>query len=266
MKQSSKISEFPSPEDNTGDFIHHLIELRQRLLYCVIFFFLSFCISYFFSEAIFQFLVAPLAKIFKAEDGRRLIYTGLTEAFVTYMKVAFFTAAFVTFPLTALQTWKFIAPGLYKHERQVFLPFLLATPALFLIGAGFAYYIILPNAWAFFLSFETPGLPGQLPIQLEARVHEYLSLVMQLVMAFGISFQLPVVLILLARIGIITTSGLQKNRKYSFLFIMIASAFLTPPDVLSMIGLALPLYGLYELSVLAVKYTTTTREEGVNCA
>jgi sec-independent protein translocase protein TatC len=264
MNNTAEIKEFPIPmeEPEATDLISHLMELRTRLIYCVMFFFVSLGVCYYFSEHIFQFLVEPLATLLKDHPGHRLIYTGLTEAFVTYIKVSFFAAAFFSFPILAVQVWKFIAPGLFKSEKKVFLSFLMTTPVLFVLGAGFAYYFILPNAWSFFLSFETPGGAGQLPIQLEARVHEYLSLVMQLVLAFGISFQLPIVLILLARIGIVKVETLKKNRKYAFLFIMIASAFLTPPDVLSMLGLAFPLYILYEISLVAVKYTA--RKKNIN--
>lgn len=260
MKNTAEIKYFPQPEPEVEadqmSLVEHLVELRQRLVQCVLFFFTALLVCYYYSEGIFQFLVAPLADLLKDHPGHRLIYTGLTEAFVTYIKVAFFAASFLSFPMLAIQIWKFIAPGLYHSERRFFLSFLMSTPALFLMGSSFAYYFILPNAWSFFLSFETPGGPGQLPIQLEARVHEYLSLVMQLVMAFGISFQLPIVLILLARVGWLKVETLRKNRKYAFLFIMIASAFLTPPDVLSMLGLAFPLYFLYEISLMTVKYIT----------
>lgn len=245
------------------DLIGHLIELRQRLVYCVLYFLAAFCTCYYFSDHIFLFLVNPLSELLKEMPGRRLIYTGLTEAFVTYIKVSFFAAIFVSFPVFAIQVWKFIAPGLYKSERKVFLNYLLMTPALFVMGSALAYYFILPNAWSFFLSFESPGGAGQLPIQLEARVYEYLSLVMQLVLAFGISFQLPIVLILLARIGLLKVESLERNRKYAFLIIMIASALLTPPDVLSMLGLAFPLYVLYEISLLAVKYTVKRNQKNI---
>lgn len=264
MNNTAQIKYFPGQEPELEpegmDLVGHLVELRQRLIYCVMFFFAALCVCYYYSEPIFQFLVAPLAQLLQDHPGHRLIYTGLTEAFVTYIKVAFFAATFLSFPILAMQVWKFLAPGLYAGERRIFMVFLLCTPVLFILGAAFAYYFILPNAWSFFLSFETPGGPGQLPIQLEARVHEYLSLVMQLVLAFGISFQLPIVLILLARVGVLKIETLRKNRKYAFLFIMIASAFLTPPDVLSMLGLAFPLYFLYEISLIAVKYTSRSKE------
>jgi sec-independent protein translocase protein TatC len=233
----------------TMPLVAHLIELRRRLIYALGAFLITFCVAYAFSDQIFLFLVRPLIKLFAGEGNRRLIYTGLTEAFVTYIKVAFFTAAFVSFPIIASQVWMFVAPGLYAREKRTFLPFLIATPILFLLGALFAYYMIIPNAWKFFLSFETPAQTGILPIQLEARINEYLSLVMQLILAFGFSFQLPVVLMLLVRIGVLSKTLLIKNRKYAFLIIMIVSAFLTPPDVLSMLGLAFPLYLLYEISL-----------------
>ncbi len=247
--------------------IEHLLELRQRLIYSVVAFAIAFAFAYAYSQEIFEFLLRPLANVFEGEGGRRLIYTGLTEAFVTNIKVALFSATFISFPIVAGQIWMFVAPGLYKHEKRSFLPFLMATPILFIIGAAFAYYAIIPSAWQFFVSFETPGGPGSLPIQLEARVQEYLSLIMQLILAFGISFQLPIVLVILAKIKLITAHMLAARRKYAFLLIMIASAFLTPPDVLSMLGLALPLYILYEISVLLVriveKRSLTTGEASV---
>ncbi len=242
-----------NPNATKLPLIDHLIELRRRLIYSVGCFMVAFVTCYIFAEDIFRFLVRPLAVLLEHEVGRRLIYTGLTEAFVTNIKVAMFAAICISFPIIASQIWVFIAPGLYAHEKRFFLPFLIATPVLFILGAAFAYYGIIPNAWRFFLSFESPGGPGMLPIQLEARVHEYLSLIMQLILAFGISFQLPIGLVLLGRVGLVTSQMLAKRRKYAFLFIMIVSAFLTPPDVLSMLGLAFPLYLLYEISVLLVR-------------
>lgn len=236
-------------KEMTMPLVAHLIELRRRLIYALGAFLTTFCLAYIFSDQIFLFLVKPLVALFGGEDNRRLIYTGLTEAFITYLKVAFFTASFVSFPIIASQIWMFIAPGLYAREKRTFLLFLLSIPILFVLGACFAYYVIIPNAWKFFLSFETTAQPGVLAIQLEARVNEYLSLVMQLLLAFGFSFQLPIALMLLVRIGALSKTFLVKNRKYAFLIIMIVSAFLTPPDVLSMLGLAFPLYLLYEISL-----------------
>lgn len=240
--------------------VDHLIELRRRLLYSVFAFFSAFLVCYYFSEEIFAFLIRPLAEALKDKEGRRLIYTGLAEAFFTYLKVAFFSAAFLSFPIVANQLWIFIAPGLYSQEKRVALPFLLATPILFFLGAAFAYYIIIPPAWQFFLNFETHGTSETLPIQLEARVGEYLSIIMRLIMAFGICFQLPILLFLLARVGILQYQMLEKYRKYSFIMILVVSALLTPPDVLSMVGLALPLYGLYEISILLIRLLIKTKK------
>ena len=242
------ISDHPQP------LIEHLVELRQRLIYALIGFFAAFALCYAYSEEIFQFLVQPLATLLQEKGHRRLIYTGLTEAFLTYIKVAAFSAAFLSFPVVASQLWMFIAPGLYRTERKVFVPLLLATPLLFLIGAAFAYYVIFPAAYAFFLSFETPGSTGQLPIQLEAKVNEYLSFVMRLIFAFGISFELPVLLTLLANVGIVTSQGLITKWRFAVVGIFIVAALITPPDMLSMIGLAIPLIVLYGLSILMVKW------------
>ncbi len=246
--------------------MHHLLELRRRLIYTVIVFMLAFGLSYFFSESIFQFLARPLVQAFKGDTGRRLIYTGLAEAFLSHVKVGLFAACFVSFPMVASQIWLFIAPGLYEREKKAFWPFLLATPVLFIIGAAFAYWGIIPTAWKFFLQFESLGAAGHLPIQLEARMSEYLSIVMQLLLAFGICFELPVVLVLLARIGIVQSQMLAQKRKYAFLIILILSAVLTPPDVLSMIGLATPLYALYEISIMLVKLMEKRRSKGVDLA
>ena len=241
--------------NNPGSFVSHLSELRSRLVKSFVFLILLFIISYIFSTENYSFLVQPYtdAVLDKSLD-RRLIFTALHEAFVTYLKVAFFTAFFITSPFFLIQLWKFVAPGLYRNEKQALLPYLLATPILFISGGFIVYYLIMPLAIKFFLGFETIAEPGVIAIQLEAKVNEYLSLIMRLIFAFGISFQLPVILSLLARIGIIDSEYLRQRRKYFVVIIFAMAAILTPPDPITQIGLALPLLLLYELSILTVKF------------
>ena len=243
-------------------FVGHLVELRERLIHSIIFLFILFAVSYFFSEKIYSFLVNPYAEAVKESDlDRRLIFTALQETFLTYLKVSFFTAFFFTSPYILMQIWKFIAPGLYDHEKNAIMPYLILTPVLFLLGGMLVYYLIMPLAIKFFLSFESTGLSTTLPIQLEAKVNEYLSLVMKLIFAFGLSFQLPIVLSLLARIGLIDSRFLKERRKYVVVIIFAAAALLTPPDPITQIGLAIPLLILYELSILSVKIIENKTKE-----
>ena len=240
--------------EQSTSFVGHLTELRTRLVKTFFFLIIAFIFSYFFAEEIYSFLVKPYSNaIIENNLDRRLIFTALHEAFLTYLKVAFFASFFITSPILITQVWKFVAPGLYKNEKKALLPYLVATPILFLFGGFLVYYFIMPLAIKFFLSFESAGSTSMIPIQLEAKVNEYLSLVMRLIFAFGISFQLPVVLSLLARIGIVDSAYLKLRRKYVVVIIFAAAAILTPPDPITQIGLALPLLLLYELSILTVK-------------
>lgn len=237
--------------DKKQSFIEHFCELRNRLLFSAIFFFASFIICYYYSANIYKFLADPLLNVYNNEMGRRLIYTNLAEAFFTYMKVAFFAAFFISFPVIASQIYLFIAPGLYKHEKKAIIPFLIMAPILFILGAALVYYYIFPLAWSFFISFE--NFDPELPIHLEAKVSEYLSLVMHLIIAFGMAFQLPIILMLLAKTGLIDYKMLIKKRRIAIVIIFIFAAILTPPDIISQIGLALPLIILYELSIIGCR-------------
>ena len=243
-----------SQDDTSGSFVGHLTELRSRLVKSFLFLIFLFILCYFFSTDIYRFLVQPYTDAILAENlDRRLIFTALHEAFLTYLKVAFFAAFFISSPFFLIQLWKFIAPGLYKNEKKSLVPYLIATPSLFFLGGCIVYYLIMPLAIKFFLGFETVAEPGVIAIQLEAKVNEYLSLIMRLIFAFGVSFQLPVILSLLARIGIIDSEYLRQRRKYFVVIIFAIAAILTPPDPITQIGLALPLLLLYELSILTVK-------------
>ena len=240
--------------ENKQPLLAHLVELRSRLIKTMIMITLLFVIFYLFADNIYNFLVQPYANAVEGEVGRRLIFTALHETFFTYIRVALFAALFISLPFLLIQLWIFVAPGLYKNEKNVVVPYLLATPILFILGSALVYYLIMPLAIKFFLSFESIGGNGALPIQLEAKVSEYLSLIMRLILAFGLCFQLPVALTLMARVGLISSEGLKKNRKYVIVGIFAIAAILTPPDPISQIGLGIPILLLYELSIIAVSF------------
>lgn len=246
--------------DGKMPLLEHLVELRTRLMWSVAAFLACFIVSFYFAGPIFNFLVQPLADLWQGEEARRLIFTALTEKFFTEIKIAFFVGAFISFPIVANQFWLFVAPGLYKNEKRALLPFIIATPVLFFLGGAFVYYFVLPVAWNFFAGFEQSATEGPLAIQLEPKVNEYLSLVMRLVFAFGLSFELPVILTLLTRVGIISTAGMRKNRRYAIVIAFVAAAILTPPDPISQLGLAIPIILLYEISILCARLIEKKRD------
>ena len=241
--------------DKPMPLLDHLIELRRRLLWSAVTFLLAFFVCYYFSQHIYGFLARPLADALASKPGsnRALIYTQLYEAFFTYLRVAFFGAAFISFPVVATQLWVFVAPGLYRSEKRAIAPFLVATPVLFVMGAALAYYFVFPFAWRFFISFETADSAAGIPIQLMPKVGEYLDLVMKLIFAFGVAFQLPVALALLAKVGIVSSKGLKRYRRYAYVGMFIIAAVLAPPDVITQCGLAGPLILLYEVSIIAAR-------------
>lgn len=252
MNDQSKIDESKAP------LIEHLMELRQRLLWSVIALTIAFCISFYFADDIFGILVRPLTAAFPAGEGK-LIYTKLYEAFFVEVKVAMFAAFFLAFPFIANQLWAFVAPGLYANEKKAFLPFLLATPILFIAGASLAYFVVMPTAFRFFLNFE--GEVGGLTQEALPAIGDYLSLVMQFIFAFGICFQLPVLLLLLNRAGLVSRDQLKSVRRYMIVAAFAIAAILTPPDVVSQFMLGVPLVLLYEISLAIMWFSERKKAE-----
>lgn len=228
----------------------HLLEMRNRLIYSLVAILVAFCISYYFAEDIYKFLLRPLVETIGDTQNQKIIYTNLLEAFATYLKLSFTCALFFSFPFIALQFYLFIAPALYKKEKKFILAILFFCPFLFLLGAAMVYEFVLPLAFKFFLSFQSFDPEGSLPIELQAKIGEYLDLVMQLIFAFGIAFQLPIILVCLVKFGVLSIEGLKSKRKYWIVIIFAIAAVITPPDVISQLALAIPMVLLYEIAII----------------
>lgn len=250
-------------EDKPQPLIEHLLELRNRLMWAIGGFLIAFLICFYFAKQLFNFLVQPFtwAVSWAGLTDRKveLIYTAPQEFFFTQIKIAMFGGLILAFPLIAAQIYKFVAPGLYKNERMAFLPFLIASPLLFLMGAALVYYFFAPMVMWFFLNMEQSGGPGEASIQLLPKVSEYLGLIMTLIFSFGLVFQLPVVTTLMARTGLVTAQGLVDKRKYAIVLAFVAAAVLTPPDPVSQIGLALPTILLYEIAIYCARIVERQR-------
>lgn len=257
IEDKSKIDSEDELAGSEAPLLEHLIELRKRLIHSAIAIVVLMVICFLLAGNIFDILLNPYRSIYANPGDMELIYTAPQEFFFTQLNLAFFGAIFLGFPYIATQIYGFVAPGLYKHERKALVPYLIATPIFFLLGAAMVYFVVLPMALNFFAGMQTDE------IKLLAKVSEYLGLAMTLILAFGICFQLPVVLTLLAQIDLINVDQLKKGRRYAIVGILIVAAFITPPDPISQIGLALPMYGLYELSIISVRWVQRRREKAL---
>lgn len=244
-------------DDSKAPLLDHLIELRQRLFKSIIALAVGFAIAFYFAGDIFRFLAQPYVEAVGPDGAKNLIYTKLYEAFFTEVKVALFAAFFFAFPVIANQVWAFVAPGLYKHEKRAFLPFIIATPVLFTMGAALAYYVVMPTAFRFFLGYQQTT--GTFSVSALPAIADYLSLVMNFIFAFGISFLLPVLLMLLERAGIVSRKQLMAGRRYAIVAAFVVAAVITPPDVISQLMLAIPMIILYELALIGIWFTERSR-------